>query len=162
MASSVDRNAAQGCRRLCFPLPSVQCQSCRPWAREAASCGARPKGPKAAVLHDWSPKWTSSSRSWRRRHFALRTLRPPWLALCPLLAVFSPYVHLPLGAVCDQANKNQHVSPASQAPLWGQQTECHSNQQWCLLSLCCPGCHRGLEDALFWEKWSCPMEPLRG
>lgn len=41
----------------------------------------------------------------------------------------SPYVHLPLGAVCDQANKNQHVSPASQAPLWGQQTECHSNQQ---------------------------------
>lgn len=87
MASSVDRNVAQGCRRLCFPLPSIQCQSCRPWAREAASRGARPKGPKAAVLHNRSPKWTSSSRSWRRSHFALRTLRPPQLALCPLLAV---------------------------------------------------------------------------
>ena len=61
-------------------------------------------------------------------------------------------VRMPLGAMCDQANENQGVSPASQAPLWDQQTECHSNRWLCLLSLCCPGYHCGLEDALFWEK----------
>ena len=55
--------------------------------REAASHGERPKGPKAAALPDWSPKWIILKQIVEEKAIALRALRPPRLGLCPLLAV---------------------------------------------------------------------------
>ena len=85
------------------------------------------KGTKGCCTPRLIPKVDILKQIMEEKALALRTLRPPSGPVSPPGSV-SLCVHKPLGTMCDQANKNQGVSPASQAPLWDQQTECHSNQ----------------------------------
>ncbi|CAM9555920.1 unnamed protein product [Rangifer tarandus platyrhynchus] len=123
----VDRNAAQGCSGLCFPLPSVQCQSCRP-GQGGGQSWCKAEGTKDCCAPRLIPKvdHPEADRG-GEGNCCEDPVSTPAAPGSPAGSV-SLCVRMPLGAMCHQANENQGVSPASQAPLWDQQTECHSNR----------------------------------